>query len=292
VARRGLSLTAAPLVRPWRPRLPARATGALVVPLAAALALLVAYPLVRLVIESFHGGTGAYRDVFSDAVRRRVLIATVWQSAVVTAACLLVGYMLAWMVFSTRSRPLRLAGWLAVLVPMWMSVVVKNYAWIIILGRRGVLAWAFDAVGLPRQDLLFTKTAVVLGMVYTLLPFAVLPLFLALNAIPKATIRAAESLGARPWTLQTTVVLPLVRPAILVTAGLVFVLTLGFYVTPVILGGPSSNFIAALVQDDIFQRFDQPSAAATSVILLLIAVVCVAATVRLVGRRAFEETIG
>ncbi len=264
----------------------------MLVPLALALALLVLYPLVRLVAESFSGGLDHYREVLTDAVRRKVLITTLWQSAIVTAVCVLIGYVLAWTLRTARSRSARIAFWLAVLVPMWMSVVVKNYAWTIILGHDGVLQSATHALGLGKPDYLFTPVAVVLGMVYTLFPYAVLPLFIALLAIPTPVLHAAESLGARRWDVHRTVVLPLVRSALLVTVVLVYVLTMGFYVTPVVLGGPKSQFVSALVQDDVFTRFDEGSAASTSVLLLAIAVVVIGVALRIVGRSRFEEALG
>jgi putative spermidine/putrescine transport system permease protein len=277
--------------RAWRPELRLPVALLLGLPMAIAFAFLVFYPAVELVQQSFTNGWAQYRDLF-DGAEWRALKTTLWDSALVTAITLVLGSVVAWTLRTTRSRVLTILFWTAVVIPMSMSVVVKNYAWITILGRFGALNWVFDALGFGRHSLLFTTTAVTMGMVYSLFPFAVFPLYLTFRSIPDDLLHAAESLGGRWWQTMTTVVLPLSIPGLFITAVLLFVFSIGFFVTPVVLGGPKSTFLAALIQQDIALRFDQPAAAAKACFLIVCALVLVAGTLKLVGRERFERALG
>lgn len=264
----------------------------LLTPLIVVLLAFVVWPIAVLVVESLKTGGNSYVSVFTDPTRARVLGTTLWQSAVSAVLTLLLGLLIAWTLRITKRKWLKILLWAAIIVPMWMSVVVKNYAWTMILGRQGPINGLLGMLGLPQVDMLYTPFAVVIGMVYTLFPLAVMPTYLALTSIPENLIAAAKSLGARPWTVLGTVVFPMAKGTILVVAILMYVLTAGFYVTPIILGGSRSTFISRLVQDDIFLRFDTASAAATSVIILLVAVGLIFAAVLAVGRKRFEEALG
>ena len=174
-----------------------------------------------------------------------------------------------------------------------MGVVVKNYAFVVILGRDGIVSVVLQDIGLRSTptDLLYTPAAVVIGMVYTMLPYAVLPLFASFVNVSLELPKAAESLGASRTRAMTTIVLPLAWPAIFATGIIVFVLSLGFYLTPVILGGTSGTFVATLVQNDIFAFFDYPDAAALGTVLVIGATLVLSVGFWLIGPERLRRAI-
>jgi ABC-type spermidine/putrescine transport system permease subunit I len=286
----GLSRRAAQR-RAWHPELQPLTALVLAAPMVVAFSLFVFYPAYELLTQSFSNGWANFGNLFKGA-ERRALQTTLSDSLLVTVITLILGGVVAWTLRTTRSRVVTVVFWTAVVVPMSMSVVVKNYAWITILGRFGALNWVIDSVGLPRHSFLFTTTAVTIGMVYSLFPFAVFPLYLTFRSIPDELLDAAESLGGRWWQTMTTVVLPLSVSGFFITGVLLFVFSIGFFVTPVVLGGPRSTFLAAMINQDIALRFDQPAAAAKAVFLIAAALVLVALALRLVGHKRFERAIG
>jgi putative spermidine/putrescine transport system permease protein len=184
--------------------------------------------------------------------------------------------------------------WLAILLPTWMGVVVKNYAFVIILGREGVLSVTLQDLHLTSGpvDLLYTPTAVIIGMVYTVLPYAVLPLYATFVTISLNLPKAAETLGATRSRAIASVVFPLARPALFATMIISFILSLGFYLTPVVLGGTSGTFVASLVQSDVFLFFDLPDAAALGTTLLLVATAVLSIGFWLLGSERLRQALG
>jgi putative spermidine/putrescine transport system permease protein len=269
------------------PRVPAVLLAA---PLLVALALFVVYPLVRLVVASLGSPEGIriYTEFFRSRANVRALSLTFAYSAVVTVLALIIGAALAWPLRVTHSRMVRLLFWTAVLVPGWMGVVIKNYAFLIILGKNGVLNTTLQALHLTDRplDILYTPTAVVIGMLYTMLPYAVLPLYVTFLTIDTSLIAAAENLGASWLQAMMSIALPLARVGLLATGVLVFVIALGFYVTPVALGGARATFVATLIQDDLFFRFDDAGAATLGTILVVAVCVILVGASRFLGTRA------
>jgi putative spermidine/putrescine transport system permease protein len=288
------SLASQPRVRrPWTPELPGWAAGLLSAPIAISFLLLVFYPMAKLVQESFgKGNLNAYAAALVDPVKLRALGTTLWVSGAVTMVSLLLAFVLAWSLRTSQSRLLKSLIWFGLLMPMAMSSVVQNYVWIVILGRRGVLNDMLGHIGVPPLGLLYTPGAVLIAMVYTLLPFAVFPLLVTFSTIPDRVLRAAESLGGGWLTTMRTVVLPLSVPGLFITGVLVFVLSVGFYVTPIIMGGPKATFLAKVIQDDLLMRFDRPAASATSVIMMIVALGIVTIAIKIVGRERFERSLG
>ncbi len=174
-----------------------------------------------------------YRRVFDEPVYLRVMYRTIRISALVTLISLLLGYPLAAMMARTRGLVLNLLL-VAVLLPLWTSVLVRTYAWLVLLQRNGVVNDLLTGLGLvdaPMQ-LLRTEGAVVLAMSHVLLPFVVLPLYATLRAIPDDYARAARMLGANGYAVFRHVTLPLSMPGITSGCVMVFLLALGFFVTP------------------------------------------------------------
>ncbi|MCD6059253.1 MAG: binding-protein-dependent transport system inner rane component [Thermomicrobiales bacterium] len=211
-----------------------------------------------------------------------------------TLLATLIGLVIAWELRTTHSRWKRAALWSATLFPLWTSVVVRNYAFTILLQRKGVINTALVSAGIVDEPLgiLYTDTAVILGMLYTMLPYAILPIYASLVNIDTTLVGAAESLGASRPRAIAGIVLPLIAPSVFAAAAITFVVSVGFYITPILLGGPDAPFLATFIDQQLFSLYDFPAAAATASILFLTAVLVVGFAWRVVGfeqlRRALE----
>jgi putative spermidine/putrescine transport system permease protein len=260
----------------------------LAMPLTLFLLLFYAYPVMDMLARSVHPqgwSLAPYRALFAGDVFWRVMSITLSISFTVTCICLLLAFPLAyWLARQSPARAnLRL---LLVLVPFWTSILVRSYAWMALLERHGivnaVLLWA-GAIERPVR-LLNTRFAVCLAMVHVLLPFMVLPLYATLRAMDWRLVRAAESLGASPLGTVWQVVLPLARPGLAAGVTLVFTLSVGFYITPVLLGGPSDVMAAVLISDQV-SNLAWPQASAMAAVLLLLVLAITAGLARLFGAR-------
>jgi putative spermidine/putrescine transport system permease protein len=176
------------------------------------------------------------------------------------------------------------ALWLAVLIPLWMGTVVKNYAIVILLSAEGPLEDLLRELGLGPLSVLYTSTAVGIGMVYTMIPYAVFALYGVFASVDGSLLQAARGMGASRLYAIRTIVLPLTMAGLLAATALVFAISLGFYVTPVLLGGAQTPFLASFISDYIFAFFDYPVASAASVILLLCAMITLVGALLAVGR--------
>jgi ABC-type spermidine/putrescine transport system permease subunit I len=277
--------------RAWRND-PSAAVGLLL--LAPALVLLLLFfvvPILRifwvaLTDPSF--SLDRFGDFFASPAARRSLLTTLRVSAIVTGLATLIGLVVAWELRTTTSRWKQAALWLATLFPLWTSVVVRNYAFTILLQRKGVLNTALISTGIIDEPLsiLYTDVAVVLGMLYTMLPYAILPIYASLVNLDTSIVSAAESLGASRPRAVRDVVLPLIAPSVFAAAAITFVVSVGFYITPILLGGPDSPFLATFIDQQLFSLYNFPAAAATASILFLTAAIVVGFAWRIVG---FEQ---
>ncbi len=245
-------------------------------------------------LSAFHGlmaldlrqdAAGSIRAVPDDqAVFRAVLMRSLWISLTVTAACLLLGWPIAWMIATAKGLPATLLL-AAVMLPFWISLIVRTAAWMVLLQREGVVNAALGAVGVGPLALMMNRFAVVLAMVHILLPFMVLPLVAAFRGLDPRLPRAAASLGAAPWRVFLRVTLPLCLPGIGAGCVLVFIQALGFYVTPALLGGPNDQMLAWFVGFYATRSVNWGLAAALSVMLLAAVGLCVALYGKLAGFR-------
>jgi mannopine transport system permease protein len=266
----------------------------LVAPLSIVLAGLVAYPLAKLTIDSLTtgGGLSNYAAVLESSAGRRALITTLLAGMLVSFVAVLLGGLLAWYIRTTRSNALKVALWLAVLVPFWMGTVVKNYSIVVLLSAEGPLNKLLEALGLGPVSILYTSTAVAIGMIYTMIPYAALSLYGVFLTVDDSLLRAARGMGASRLYAIRTVVLPLALPGIVAAGALVFAISLGFYVTPVLLGGAQTPFLASFIGDYIFTFFDYPVASAASVMLLVAAMATLALALAIVGRERLVRAAG
>lgn len=266
----------------------------LLIPLAIAVAAFVLYPLVKLVGDSFaDGGLQNYSDAFSGPLVRRALVTTLLYAAGVTVVAVAVGWGLAWTVRTTSSRLVKALVWAGVMLPFWMGVVVKNYAFTVLLANNGVVNELLTGIGLADRpvQLLYTPGAVIVGIAYAMIPYAFFGIYAVLSSVDLGLPAAAQSLGATRTRAIRTTVLPLALPGIVASAALVFAISIGFYVTPVLLGGAQTPFMATLIQDDIFTYNDPTEAATASVLLLLCALLVLGATFKAVGRERLLRAI-
>jgi mannopine transport system permease protein len=211
-----------------------------------------------------------YARVFEQPANTRIMLRTLRIAGIVTAATLLLGYPLAWLM-SRRDGITRALLVGAVLLPLWTSVLVRTYAWLVLLQRDGVVNRGLLALGITSEPIkfLYTEGAVVLAMAHVLLPFMVLPIYSALRAIPDDYARAAQMLGASGFSVFKEVILPLSLPGAASGCLMVFLLSLGFFVTPALVGGPQQLMLATLVQQQVTELLNWPFAGAIVGVLLV-----------------------
>lgn len=254
----------------WRPGR-AWAPLALALPALVLLAAVIGYPLLTIVLRSLsepEWGLQNYVWFFGTPVNLVVLQRTFLISASVTLVCVICAYPYAYMMTAVGPK-VRLVMILCVLIPFWISGVVRTLSWVILLQDSGVINSGLRAAGLGTVRLIRTPTGVVIGMAQVLLPFMVLPLYSVMRGIDLRLMRAAQSLGARPVRAFLTVYLPLSLPGVYAGAIIVFILALGFYITPALLGGPRSTMLSTLVQNQVLSQLQWGRGGAMGVVLLL-----------------------
>ena len=213
-------------------------------------------------------GLEHYRRLFTVPLYANVMINTFKTSLIVTIACLLIGYPLAF-VMARRNDAIAVIFLVAVGMSFWTGFVVRTYAWLVILGNKGPVSavYALAGWGKPPQ-LLFTSFASTLGMTHVLLPYMVLALYGVMRKIDPSYMRAAEGLGARPFRAFRHVFLPLSLPGVVNGCVLVFTMCLGFYITPILLGTPKDMMISQLISQQIEDLLAWGFASSIAVVLL------------------------
>jgi putative spermidine/putrescine transport system permease protein len=222
-------------------------------------------------------GLGHYADVVTQPFLRRVVADTLITSLVVTVACLVLGYPLAY-VMAQFSGALGSVMVMLVAMSFWTSYLVRTYAWMILLGNSGPTAAALSALGWnPPPLLLFTRFSSTLALVHILLPIMIMTLYAVMKKIDPNVMRAALSLGATPFAAFRSVYLPLSAPGIVSGSTIVFVLCSGFYVTPVLIGSPREQMIAGIIGSRIeeFLAFGEASAIAMTLLVVTVAILAV-----------------
>ncbi|HSV20519.1 MAG TPA: ABC transporter permease [Casimicrobiaceae bacterium] len=224
-------------------------------------------------------------------VFRDVLARTLWIAGVVTLACLLLGYPVAYVIAAQPPGRGALLLFL-VLLPFWTSLLVRTVAWVVLLQKEGVLNSLLLSVGLVNEPLkmIFNRFAVYVAMVHVLLPFMVLPLYSVMRAIPASYVRAAASLGAQPFTAFRRVYLPLTLAGVGAGCLMVFIQALGYYITPALVGGAEDQMISYFIAFYASKTVNWGMAAALSIILLTATLALYAVYNRLVGLERMRPT--
>lgn len=212
---------------------------------------------------------GRFAAVLAADAVTAALGTTLGISLLVTLAVLVISYPIAF--YMAHRGGLRFTLVLfCIIVPYFTSIIVRTYAWMVLLGRNGLINEALMALGVIAQplDLLYTKTAVVIGMVYVLLPYMVLTLFATMKAIDPSLMRAARGLGAGSVYAFRRVYFPLSLHGVISGSLIVFILAIGFFITPALMGGPADVMIAMLIERAVEITLDWPGAAVMSLVLL------------------------
>nr|WP_240766870.1 ABC transporter permease subunit [Paraburkholderia flava] len=246
------------------------------------------YPVGQLLLLSVHNGTGftliEYRRLFASSVYVDVLWITLKISLWTTFFSVLTGYPIAYLISSlTRERKNRLLFW--VLLSFWTSFLVRTFAWVVLLGRNGVINKLLLALGIIDQplSLLYHFSSVIVGMVHALMPLAVLTMLSVMENIDRRLPSAAATLGARPGTVFWKVYFPLSLPGVAAGALMVFVTAIGFFITPTLLGGRHQTMITQLIIDQVMQALNWGFAGAISVLLLAVVLIVFLVYDRMVG---------
>lgn len=259
----------------------------LLAPATAFLVVLFAAPLALVVVRSLTdpvAGLGNYAAIAAGEVYLRVLASTFGLAATVTLATVVLGWPVAWALARARGA-WRLLLVALVLLPFWTSLLVRTYAWMVMLGRYGVVNQALMALGVTDQPLrlLHTGLATHVGMIHILLPFLVLPLWSVMERLDPSVLKAARSLGAGPFTAFVRVWVPLTLPGVVAGALLVFILALGFYVTPALLGGAKDLTVSMLITQQVTELLAWGFASALAVTLLAATLVVLVLAARVAG---------
>lgn len=209
-----------------------------------------------------------------------ILLRSFLMAAVSTLGCLVLAFPLAYYIARSGRRKTLLLN--LVMLPFWTSFLVRTYAWMFLLRDTGLINSALLAAGLITEPLplLYNDSAVIVGLIYGYLPFAVLPLYSNLERLDKSLLEAAADLGARPWQTLLHVVLPLTAPGLRAAGVLVFIPCLGAYLTPDLLGGGKSMMIGNLVQNQFTSARDWPFGSALSLALMAIVMLLLWALLR------------
>ena len=231
-----------------------------------------------------------YKTLVSSPLYLGVLLRTMRIAGSVTLCSLLLGYPLAYYL-SFHAGPRKELLYQLVIVPLWVSYLVRGYAWKTILGSEGVLNGFLQYFHLTHEPvgfLLYSPFAVVLMLTHIYTPFVFLPLFAALEHIPRPLVEASQDLGANPRSTFFRVILPLSLPGLLAGATFAFVLSLGDFLAPLLVGGPSGTMISNVVQSLFGAAYDWPLGAAISVCILIVTVGLLFLTERLEKRWSFK----
>ena len=259
---------------------------ALVLPALLVTAICFAVPVANVLRLSFvepAAGFGNYVELVTEPLYRSIAATTLRMAVATTAISVLLGYLVAYVIAHTAPRHRQ---WLllAVLMPFWLSVLVRAFAWVVLLQREGLINAALMSLGLADQPLalLRNETGVLIGMVHYMVPYAVLPLLSTMLGIDQRLVPAARACGAGPVRSFLRVFLPLSLPGIVAATILVFILSLGFLVTPALLGGGKVVMVAQYIEFGISETLNWGIATALATCLLALVVLSLALVARLV----------
>jgi putative spermidine/putrescine transport system permease protein len=214
--------------------------------------------------------TNNFQIIFSEPTYRTIIGRTVLIAALVTITDAVLAFPFAYFMARVASRRVATFLFAAVLLPLWASYLARVYAWILILNHSGLLNWSLQSVGLPPANIGYTNTGMWLVFSYIWLPFMIIPVYAALERVPASLLEAAADLGARRWQTVRDVVLPLALPGVVAGSIFTFALTLGDYITPILVGGAGSTFIGNVVYSNVGIANNIPFAAALATVPVVI----------------------
>ena len=259
----------------------------LVLPAMGWLGLFFALPLMIVVVVSFASRT-AYGQVvfhwtlenyvqFLEPLYLKIFIFTLGTAFLTTLLTFAMGYPVAYTIAMILPKKWQQAGIILVMIPFWINFLIRSYSWVIILRAHGLINSILMSIGAIKVplSLLYNNTAVLIGMVYGLLPFMVLPIYVSLEQMDKRLLEAASDLGAGPLTAFRKITLPLTMPGVAAGSILVFISSLGMFVVPDIMGGAKSSLMGNVIQNQFLSARDWPFGSALSIILALLSLIMI-----------------
>jgi putative spermidine/putrescine transport system permease protein len=211
-----------------------------------------------------------FRELWHGSTYHTVAFRTVSIAAAVTVTDAIIAFPFAYLMARLAGPRTRALLFILVLLPLWASYLARVYAWRLILNSDGLLNWSLHKVGLPSAGIAYTNTAMWIVFSYIWLPFMILPVYASLERIPHSYIEASRDLGAKGGRTLRSVILPLALPGVVAGSIFTFSLTLGDYITPVLVGGASSQFIGNVVYDSVNQASNLPFGAAFAVVPVVV----------------------
>lgn len=246
--------------------------------------LFIIVPLILIVYFAFTVTDGAVTKFSLDNFKRlmdpiyiRVFGRSIWLALQSTMLCLLIGYPVAYII---AKKPDSRKGLLIMLfiLPMWMNFLLRTYAWLAILGRNGLINNLLTMIGINPIDILYTNTAILLGMVYNFLPFMVLPVFTSLSKMDQDLVNAAYDLGAGKITAFIKVVFPLSMPGVISGITMVFMPAVSTFVISQLLGGGKQMLIGNLIEQQFTTMGNWNFGSAVSILMMVLILICMALT--------------
>lgn len=245
--------------------------------------ILVIIPLIIVLIMGFltRGVYGQVEYIFTfqnyaDLLKPmyvQIFVYSLWISLITTLICLILAYPFAYFIANVQPK-YKVLLFMLIIIPFWTNSLVRTYAWMIILGTNGIINSYLIQFGIIKEPLklLYTNGAVILGLVYTLFPFMVLPLYASIEGLDKSFIEAANDLGASPFQTFLRVTLPLTMSGVAAGSVLVFIPSLGLFFIPDLLGGSKTILISNLIQNQFLTARNWPFGSAVSILLIIITI--------------------
>jgi len=267
----------------------------LFMPFALWIALLILLPHIGMGVLSlrekvgprqYEFGFGNYIDFAQEPIYWNTLLRTGSMSLLVTALALIIGFPIAYYIAKIAGRRSRGALFLLCLVPLWVSDLIRAYGWILLLRETGIISGVLQYVGLVSQpvEMLYNDAAVIVGLVYTVMLFMIVPLTSTLDGMDDAMIEAGYNLGGNGFTVLRRIIIPYAMPGIVSGCIIVFMLTAGSYLTPVLLGGKNSSWFTETIYEQFITRYNWEAGAAFGFLLLAFTSLVVWLGLRLSGQ--------
>ncbi|WP_309249379.1 ABC transporter permease [Clostridium estertheticum] len=270
-----------------------------IVPISFWMLFFVAIPLLYIVFISFmqrgDDGSIVYISTISNYTRMarplyvKVFLDSIVVAFVTTLFTLVFGYPFAY--FATKIKKYKILVMLLIMAPFLTNSLIRTYGWIVILSTNGILNHALLITGIIKEPLkmLYSYGAVMIGMIYTMFPFMVLPLYNSIDKMDRAYIEAAKDLGSSRWRTFRTVTVPLTMPGIVAGCILVFVPSVGLFFIPDLMGGSNVMLIGNLIENQFMGANDWPFGAALSIVMIFISLILILVYVKIVGKKLDTE---
>ena len=222
-------------------------------------------------INEYEYGFSNYMAFFGEPIYRNTLLRTAWMSILVTALALAMGFPVAYYIAKMARQQSRAALFLMCLIPLWVSDLVRAYGWIVLLRETGVVSTTLVNLGIISQpiEMLYNDVTVVIGLVYTVILFMIVPLVSTLQGMDDALLEAGYNLGGSRWTVFRRIIVPYAMPGIVSGCIITFMLTAGSYLTPVLLGGKNSSWFTEQIYNQFITRYNWEAGATFGVTLLV-----------------------